>query len=517
MGQSLDLLLVEDSENDAELLIREIRRGGYDPAFERVDTAEALTAALNRKIWQLVIADYTMPRFSGTDALAMVRSRGLDIPFIFVSATIGEDIAVAAMRAGAQDYLVKGQLKRLVPAIQRELREAEVRRERRSAEEQLHRAQRMEAIGQLTGGLAHDFNNLLAIIVGNLDMILEEFELPPPAKRLADAALRAGLRGADLTRHLLAFARRQSLEARVFDVNELVRGMAELLRRTLGEQIDMRMVLAEDLPPVLADAAQLESACLNLAINARDAMPNGGKLVIETENVVLDGEYTARNADVTPGSYVALAVSDSGTGIPSDILDKVFEPFFTTKTGERGTGLGLSMVYGFAKQTGGHVRIYSEVGHGTTVRLYLPVARSGDRPSIEEAPEELPAPALPAVVLVVEDNPDVRSVTVAQLSSLGYSPIEADSAAAALAILESSQPVDLLFTDIIMPGGMSGIDLAAAAEKIRPGLKVLYASGFPGASMEDRFAAIRNALLIKPFRRTDLGRKIRDIMADVRK
>jgi PAS domain S-box-containing protein len=636
-GPTLDVLVIDDSADDADLLIREISRGGFQLQHDRVDTPEALEEALNKKRWHIIIGDYTMPRFSGTDALAMVRGRGLDTPFIFVSGTIGEDQAVAAMKAGAQDYIIKGQLKRLVPAISRELQDAEVRRERARAnaklqqlsraveqsanlvivsnvegtveyvnprylevmgyganevigrdfsfwinesandasgqkvlqaiqagkewhgefesqrkdgqtvhltvtvspieddngrithfisiqedmtrrhevEEQLRKAQRMEAIGQLTGGMAHDFNNLLSVIIGNLDLLQEEISGQPRAQRLIDAALRASLRGGDLTKHLLAFARRQSLKASTFTMNSMINGMADMLQRTIGEQIQVRMALDETAWPVLADATQVESACLNLTINARDAMPNGGALTIETKNVVLDDIYAAANPMVTPGEYVMLAVSDTGTGIPPEVLERVFEPFFTTKEMGKGTGLGLSMVYGFARQSGGHVKIYSEVGHGTVVRLYLPRSFEGVTVSEQTKAADSAHVAASGTILVVEDNADVRTVVVAQLRGLGYSVIEAEDAAAAINFLKAKQPVDLMFTDVVMPGGVTGLDLGKLAGEINPGLKVLYTSGFAEASLRNtaQFAAVRDNLLTKPYRLSELSKKVREILS----
>ncbi|HEX3486363.1 MAG TPA: ATP-binding protein, partial [Micropepsaceae bacterium] len=327
-----------------------------------------------------------------------------------LQATRGEPIA-PVLPTGRKDEI--GQLSVVLHAFQRNVEDA------KRTSTQLVQAQKMEAVGQLTGGIAHDFNNLLAIIVGNLDLLEEQLRSNPKAHGMAEDALKASLRGADLTRQLLAFSRRQTLEPKVLSLNEVAAGTAELLRRTLGERVKIKLHLADDLAPALADQTQVESALTNLSINARDAMPMGGVLTIETANKHLDAQYQTENPEVTPGDYVMLAVSDTGTGIPAEVLNRVFEPFFSTKGEGKGSGLGLSMVYGFAKQSRGHVKIYSEVGHGTTVRLYLPQA--GSKAVVrKEVAAEPKSPPDHATILVVEDNTHVRNIAVLQLKDLGY-------------------------------------------------------------------------------------------------
>jgi PAS domain S-box-containing protein len=387
--------------------------------------------------------------------------------------------------------------------------------ERLAAEERHRRSQRLEAVGQLTGGLAHDFNNLLSVVIGNLDLLEDRLKDDAEAAPLAAKALQAALRGAELTRRLLAFARRQPLDAKVVTLNERVSATLDLLRRTLGEQIEISTTLAPDLWPTLVDPAQFESALVNLAINARDAMrghEGGGRLIIETSNQRLDEDYARDNVEVVPGDYAMVAVSDTGAGMAPDILARVFEPFFTTKAPGEGTGLGLSMVYGFIRQSQGHIKIYSELGVGTTVRLYLP--RAHEAAAGLAAPEAAPA-AVGGVerILVVEDNPDVRRVVVAQLEGLGYRTIEADNADAALAVLQRGEAVDLLFTDIVMPGRLNGTELASAARALRPRLKVLLTSGFAKAALEPgpQSPDIKN-LLSKPYRKAELAAKLREIL-----
>jgi signal transduction histidine kinase/CheY-like chemotaxis protein len=379
---------------------------------------------------------------------------------------------------------------------------------------QLHQSQKMEAIGNLTGGMAHDFNNLLSVVIGSVDLLQDKVKHDPAALALTDAALQAGLRGAELTRQLLAFARRQRLEPKVTDVNELVTGMTRLLERILEENVEISLVTAPDLWPVTIDPAQLAAALTNLATNARDAMPSGGRLTIETRNTHLDADYTASNPDVVAGDYVLLEVSDTGTGMPAEVLDKVFEPFFTTKEVGRGTGLGLSMAYGFVKQSRGHIKIYSEVGQGTTVRLYLPRA---EQPEVSGPRAVAEAPSAPVggheAVLVVEDDEDVRRVVVRQLADLAYSVFEAESPEAALAILRNPAiRIDLLFTDIVMPGGSNGRQLAETALTERPELKLLYTSGYTETAMRrDRRLGQREYFISKPYRRSELARKLREV------
>lgn len=382
--------------------------------------------------------------------------------------------------------------------------------DRHELEGQLRQSQRLEAIGQLTGGVAHDFNNLLTVILGNAELLAES--LHDSAQRpLLDMISAAALSGSELTHRLLAFARKQALDPRAADIHALVRDMQPLLRRLLGEQVEIHTRLGSGPGVVFVDAPQLESALLNLCINARDAMPHGGRLILETANVVLDDDYVAQHTDLQAGDYMMLAVSDSGIGIPREHLRRVFEPFFTTKEKGKGTGLGMAMVYGFIKQSGGHVSLYSEQGVGTTVKLYLPA--SSEAAAVTTAGE--PQPPLQGGsehVLLVEDDELVRRFASGQLMALGYQVVQADHGAAALQILRSEQPVDLLFTDVVMPG-ISGSELAEQARQLRPGLRVLFTSGYT------RDAIVHHGrldpgvrLLNKPYRRVELARQVRDAL-----
>jgi CheY-like chemotaxis protein len=382
--------------------------------------------------------------------------------------------------------------------------------ERRQTEEQLRRSQRMEAIGQLTGGIAHDFNNLLAIVGGNLELLLELPDISTDARELATEAMEASQRGAEMVRRLLAFARKQQLEPQPINLNERLPNIVQLLRRTLGEAVLIETRSADDLWAAQADPTLVDDAIVNLAINARDAMPGGGTLTIETANVYLDDDYAEQHVDVTRGDYVMLAVSDTGTGMAPETAARALEPFFTTKPAGQGTGLGLSQVYGFVKQSGGHIGIYSEPGFGTTVKLYLPRAR-GVAHSNGFARDKSAALARGTeTILVVEDNPEVRKLVRRQLTELGYVVHEASSGPDALQILRSGVEPDLMFTDVVMPEGMTGYELARLAREDRPGLKVLFTSGYTAIGAGQQ-GSPRNAgpLLSKPYRKRELAHFIR--------
>jgi PAS domain S-box-containing protein len=381
--------------------------------------------------------------------------------------------------------------------------------EKQAAEARVRQAQKMEAIGQLTGGVAHDFNNLLTVITGTVGMLGEAVAHDPELASIAQLIDEAAERGAQLTRHLLAFARRQPLQPAEVDANSLIREAMGLLRPTLGEQVEILSQLADDVWRPLVDPGQLTTAILNLALNARDAMPSGGKLMLETRNIHLDEDYASLQSEVVPGDYVMISISDTGTGIPAAHLEKVFDPFFTTKEAGKGTGLGLSMVYGFVKQSGGHIKIYSEEGHGTSVKLYLPRS-TGEASAAAAVAGPVPIEGGHEVILVVEDDQLVRKSVVTQIQSLGYSTLAAAGAFEALEIIDQTADIDLLFTDTIMPGGMNGRQLADEALKRRPALKVLYTSGYSEDVVIHQGRLDPGVLLlVKPYRKTELARMIR--------
>ena len=381
--------------------------------------------------------------------------------------------------------------------------------EKRAAEAQFRQAQKMEAVGQLTGGIAHDFNNILTVITGTIGILAEGVAKDPQLTAIAKMIDEAADRGANLTRHLLAFARKQPLQPREVNVNTLMLETLKLLRPTLGEHIQIDPLLADNAWTAMVDPSQLTTAVLNLALNARDAMPAGGKLALETNNVQLDESYAEQHSEVAPGSYVMIAVSDTGSGIPAKDLEKVFDPFFTTKDVGKGTGLGLSMVFGFVKQSNGHIKIYSEEGHGTTVKIYLPRATGLEHTAVETTQTSAPVGGHEAI-LVVEDDALVRRYVITQIESLGYSTLEASNATEALAVLGTSATVDLLFTDVIMPGSLNGRQLVTEALKQRPSLKTLFTSGYTENAIVHHGRLDSGVLLlVKPYRKSDLARMIR--------
>jgi len=679
MRVPLRVLIAEDSEDDARLLLRELQQAGYHPTYQRVDTPAAMASALDRQAWDLVIGDYSMPAFSGPAALALLRARDPDTPFIFVSGTIGEDVAVEAMKAGAQDFLTKGNLRRLIPAIQRELRDTEVRRERRraqtallerarlaeltsevgsaltrgealretlqlcaealvrhldvalariwiqdeatgilalqasagmytevegphstiglitqqrrphltnqvvgdpqvhnqewaqregmvafagyplvvqervlgvmamfarhslsefvpkalasvasalavgierkraeealrSSEERLRQAQKMEAVGRLAGGVAHDFNNLLTVITSYSALLLEDLGADDPKRDDVDQIRKAAEGAAALTRQLLAFSRQQVLQPKALDLKATVAGTEKLLKRLIGEDIQLTTVLARDLGVVKADPGQIEQIIINLAVNARDAMPTGGRLTIEAANVDMDEAYVRGHAPASPGRYVMLALSDTGIGMDEQTKARIFEPFFTTKEPGKGTGLGLATVYGIVKQSGGFIWVYSEPGHGTSFKVYLPRV---DEPA--EVAAAATATAEPRggteTVLVVEDAASVRMVTRQVLERFGYVVLEAPNGETALRLAAKHHgPIHLLLTDVVMPG-LSGRQLAGQLAELRPDMKVLYASGYADhAIVHHGILESGIAYLQKPFTPETLGRRVRQVL-----
>ena len=389
----------------------------------------------------------------------------------------------------------------LILAIVRDVSEAKRR------EEQVRQLQRMDAIGRLTGGVAHDFNNLLAIIHGNSELVRDRLEAGTDLAEMTDDVIGAAARGAELVKRLLAFARMQHLEPASVDLGERIPNVIGLLQRALSENVQLQVRMAEELWPAIIDPTQVDDALLNLAINSRDAMPDGGTLTIETQNVHLDEDYAAHHVEVAPGDYVMLAVSDTGTGMEPEVLARAFDPFFTTKEEGQGTGLGLSQVFGWVKQSGGHIKIYSEVGHGTTIKLYLP--RAVEEGAVAAAPAEPVPPGGNETILVVEDNANVRKTVVRQLHDLGYRSVEAESGASALELVAEGLSFDLLLTDVVMPGGMTGYQLADQLRRTRPDTRVLFTSGYTELARSADQLSRRDSLLSKPYRKQDLGRAVR--------
>jgi PAS domain S-box-containing protein len=436
------------------------------------------------------------------DAQALASGRAVEDEFTLTSRKLG----IRRLRIKRFPLLNEQETEKYVVAF------AEDVTVQRQTEEQLFHAQKMEAIGHLTGGLAHDFNNLLAVIIGNLDVMAESVASTPEQAELSAAALEAALSGAELTRRLLAFARRQPLQPEEVDANALVSGITKLLARTLGEDIKITLDLDAGTRPVFVDRVQLETAITNLANNARDAMPAGGQLIIATRNGHLDRDYVEKHSEVASGDYVIIEVTDTGEGMAPEIVSRIFEPFYTTKSVGRGTGLGLSMVFGFVKQSKGHINVYSEPARGTTFRLYLPPAQSSSFSAHIQSPSLQPQYTNEETVLVVEDNSSLRAVVLRQLEGVGLRVLEAGNAQQALDILKAVPGIDLVFTDIVLAGDMDGYALARAIRKSHPKVKIIMTSGFPGIRFNESELAKSLPLLSKPYRKQDLIRLVRDVL-----
>jgi two-component system cell cycle sensor histidine kinase/response regulator CckA len=637
-ARPLRVLLVENNPADVELCLRELKRDGFDVTADVVETMEDFRQRLASQPYDVILADYSLPGWNGMEALRELRARSADLPFILVTGALGEEAAVACIKSGASDCVLKDRLPRLPLAVQRAIQERSIRHQQEAAalaqrssearyrllfernlagvyraaldgrmldlneacarifgyasredalrhtlwdiapsraememlialvqkqktftdlevqlkridgrpvwilgsanlvegepgeppaiegtiiditdrkrlEEQLRQSAKMEAVGRLAGGVAHDFNNLLTAILGYSDILLERLPARSPLRRHALEVKRAGERAADLTRQLLAFSRQQVLEPRVLDLNAVVTDMQKLLRRLIGEHIELTSHLEPGLGKVKADPSQIEQVILNLVVNARDAMPEGGKLTLSTRSVRLDERYASENLNVKPGSYVLLSVSDTGCGMDAETRARIFEPFFTTKGKEKGTGLGLATVYGVVRQSGGHIEVESELGKGSTFNVYLPQVEA-EAPERPQQRRKKPGGRHGSeTVLLVEDEEAVRVLARRVLKAQGYHVLEARRTGDAIRLAETYPgPIPLMVTDIVMPQ-MSGPDLARRLAASRPEMKVLFMSGYPGGSVDQLQGLDAAATFIqKPFTSATLSRKVRELL-----
>ncbi len=512
MTEPLKILFVEDSREDAELEEHELRKGGLAFVSRRVDTRKDLERALTDFIPDLVISDYSLPDLDGLMVLDIVRSAAPEVPFIFVSGTIGEERAIESLKRGATDYVVKDRLGSLVSKVGRALREARERAGHCRLEQQLRQAQKMEAVGRLAGGVAHDFNNLLTVINGYAEMIIARAAVGSPDRADAEEILQAGERAAALSRQLLAFSRKQILAPRVLSLNAVVSGIERMLRRLMGEDIEIVTALDGGLVNVRADPGQIEQVLMNLAVNARDAMPNGGRLLLETANVVLDEEFRRSHPGAATGPHAMLGVSDTGTGMDAETQAHLFEPFFTTKEPGKGSGLGLSTVYGIVKQSGGSIRVYSEPGKGAVFKVYLPRV---DAPASAPGPAARPPGPLRGTetILLVEDADGIRKLMYEILREQGYALLLAADGNEAFRLVEQHpETIHLLLTDVVLPG-MGGPAIAHRARALRPAIRVLFTSGYTDRGVVENGAIEPGPnFLQKPFTAEELGRKVREVL-----
>ena len=518
-NKPLRALIVDDSENDVLILLRLLRKAGYELAFERVCTAPAMKAALQRPAWDIVISDYEMPNFGGFEALQLLQESGQDLPFILVSAVVSEETAVAAMKAGAHDYIMKRKLARLAPAIERELREAQTRVARKAAEEalrkseaQLRQAQKIEAVGRLAAGVAHDFNNILTVITGHSEILLLQLGPDDPRRKHAEQIEKAAGFAAALTRQLLTFSRKQVIEPRVLNLNTVVLSIEKMLRRLIGEHIEFCTVLDPMAGHIKADPSQVEQVIMNLALNARDAMATVGKLTITTANTTLGEEYLKNFPELSAGDYVMLAIVDTGTGMSEEVKGHLFEPFFTTKPEGKGTGLGLATCFGIVKQNSGHINVYSELGSGTAFKIYFPRVQSALEPArVRTQPAEVAGGK--ETVLLVEDEAAVRELAAFTLREKGYTVLVAVNGEEGLRTARQHDgKIDLVFTDVVMPV-MGGKEMADALHASHPDTKVLFTTGYTEEAI-GHHGVLRPGIVFlqKPYVTATLARKVREVL-----
>ena len=513
MKSPLHILHLEDNPNDAALVQSTLAADGITCATICVQTHDDFVAALERGGIDLILSDFTLPAFDGLAALSIAHTGWPDLPVIMVSGTLGEERAVDSLKSGATDYVLKERLTRLVPAVRRAMLEVETRAENKRLEGQFIGAQKMEVIGQLAAGVAHDFNNILTVIMGNNDLMRSELGPDSPLREHAEEIRHASERAAGLTQQLLIFGRKQTVQPVVLDLNDVVKDLNKMLRRLIGENIEMTIVPGKQTGRVKADSGHVGQVLMNLAVNARDAMPNGGRLTIATNNVTLDENYTRTHPGAMPGDYVILSVSDTGTGLTEGVKAHLFQAFFTTKPLGKGTGLGLVTCQTIVQQSGGHIGIYSEVGRGTTFKVYFPRVEQRLDAAARSA-QTGPLPRGTETLLVVEDEPPLRHLTCRALNAQGYEVLPASNGQDALRVVHEHKgaPIRLVVTDVIMPL-MGGKVMAEWLKTTCPGIKVIFTSGYTDATIAHHGMLETGVeFLSKPYTPATLVRKVREVL-----
>ncbi len=513
MKSPLRILHLEDNPNDAALVKSILEDEGIVCTITCVRERDDFVAALENGGIDLVLSDFTLPAFDGMSAIATVRDRWPERPVILVSGTAGEELAVDSLKSGATDYVLKDHLFRLAPAVRRAMQDVDERAERRRLESHFIEAQKMEVIGQLVSGVAHDFNNILAVIIGYSDLITSDLGMESSMRKYIEEIRHASERAAGLTRQLLIFGRKQSVVPVVLDLNDVVNDLENMLRRLIDANVEMKTVPGKKIGHVKADAGYIGQVLMNLVVNARDAMPQGGKLTIATSDVKLDENYTRSKPGVIPGDYVMLSVSDTGTGITDEVKALLFEAFFTTKPSGKGTGLGLATCQTIVQQSGGHIDVYSEVGKGTTFKIYFPRVAE----PLDVAARQIrtgPLPRGTETLLVVEDEPSVRHLARSVLDNLGYEMLSAANGQDALHVVREHKgsPIRLVITDVIMPL-MGGKVMAEWLKATYPDLKILFTSGYTDDAISHHGVLEKGVeFLPKPYTPASLARRVRQLL-----
>jgi signal transduction histidine kinase len=513
MKSPLQILHLEDDPNDAALVQSALEAEGITCATTCVHSRDDFVAALERGGIDLILSDFSLPAFDGSSAAEIVSTRWPAIPLILVSGTLGEELAIDSLKRGATDYVLKERLARLAPAVRRAMQEVEERAERRRLEAQFIEAQKMEVIGQLAGGVAHDFNNLLIVIMGHSELIASGLGADSPLRENTKEIRHASERATGLTRQLLVFSHKQAVQPVVLNLNDVVKDLDKMLRRLIHENIEMTIVPGKQIGRVKADSGYVGQVLMNLVVNARDAMPDGGKLTIATNNVTLDESYLDTHTGAIAGDYVMLSVSDTGTGMTDEVKAHLFEPFFTTKPLGKGTGLGLATCQTIVQQSGGHIGVYSEVGKGTTFKVYFPRVEqplnAAARPT-----QTGPLPRGMETLLVVEDEPSVRHLACGVLEAQGYEVLSASNGQDALhaAREHKGSPIRLAITDVIMPR-MDGKMMAESLKTAYPDLKILFTSGYTDDAITHHGVLEAGVeFLPKPYTSATLARKVRELL-----